>query len=129
MKPKYVKARDPIEGEFLPYERKSRLLMPEYDTSTSNGRCQTAPAMGTRNIPKRVNPQDKVNAQYEKCLVGIGQVNALRQRKKDLQMEMEHINRIMEHKKVCLAAGAYGGYGKLLETLHPALQQVTATDY
>jgi hypothetical protein len=62
-------------------------------------------------------------------VANIGAVATLRQKKKDLAMEMDHLKRVMEHKKLCLAAGGYGGYGQLLETLHPALQQVTRRDY
>jgi len=107
--------------------------MPRYaapNTRVTNARCRTAPsAIGTRNVLPVTNPKDKVNARYESCLRGIGQVEALRQRKKDLQAEMDHINRVMEHKKICLAAGAYGGVNKLIDTLHPALRQVTANPY
>lgn len=127
------KPRNPIAGEFLPYNTKaqssdkSNLLMPHY--TAPNGRCRTAPLLGTRNVQPVTNPKQQVSAKYESCLAGIAQVDALRQRKKDLQEEMDHIRRVMEHKKICLAAGAYGGYGKLIETLHPALNQVTASDY
>lgn len=117
----------------MPYESTKELLVPHFAPSNAlvtNARCKTAPsAIGTRNVLPVTNPKDKVNARYESCLRGIGQVEALRQRKKDLQMEMDHINSIMEHKKICLAAGAYGGVNQLIETLHPALRQVTAKKY
>jgi hypothetical protein len=102
--------------------------MPNFGTDTLP-RCKTAMVLGTRSALPLSNPNEKVSAKYEGTLRGIGQVQALRQRKKDLEVEMELIRRIKEHKEICLAAGAYGGYSKLLETLHPALRQVTAQEY
>lgn len=114
-----LKSRNTLEGELLKSERKDEVLVPGYQPP--NARCRTAPAATGKIVGRDVS--------YERCVSNIGAVEALRQRRKDLALEMEHLQKVMEHKKLCLAAGGYGGYGKLLETLHPALEQVTRKDY
>ena len=124
-----VKPRNPIVNEFQPFERSNKaLLMPSYTSVHARGK--TAPALGTRNnVSMGSDPaRAKLSSKYDSCLRSIGQVQALNQKKRDVQVEMEHIRRVLEHKQICLAAGAYGGYRKLIENLHPALRQVTAAD-
>ena len=123
---KLFKPANTLEGELLRSERKNVLAVPHF---VATQRCSTAPGgMGARSRSKLTSPNESANRKYEQCINRIGEVDALANRKKDIQAEMEHLNRILEHKRMCLAAGAYGGYGKLLETLHPAIQQLTTKD-
>lgn len=115
---KLMKPRNTLEGQVLKYEQNDQVLAPNY--RPPNARCSTAPLNGSST------PGQKSSGRYGRCIQGIGNVDALRARKQDIILEMDHLKKIMEHKKLCLAAGGYGGYGKLLETLHPALQQKTA---
>lgn len=115
-----IKSRNTLEGELLRSEQKTEILAPNFQPA--NSRCKTAPAATGRSASGR-------NHNYDRCIANIGAVSTLRQKKNDLVLEMEHIQKVMEHKKLCLAAGGYGGYGKLLDTLHPALDQVTRKDY
>ena len=118
-----IKGRNTLDGEVLPFERKTELLVPYFKPRASTSQAHF------RSTSNMENPNDVLANKYDKCLKSIGHVDALRNRKNDIEYEMEHLKQIIEHKQLCLAAGAYGGYGKLLESLHPALQQCTSKHF